>query len=54
MSELNTYVNKSAPVTEPERQYFFMERCRELVRQEAEKLGRPLTFCVTTFGCPNV
>jgi tRNA-2-methylthio-N6-dimethylallyladenosine synthase len=51
MSELNTYVNKSAPVTEPERQYFFMERCRELVRQEAEKLGRPLTFCVTTFGC---
>lgn len=40
-----------APLEGPKRQYYFMARCRELVRKEAESLGRPLTFFVTTFGC---
>ncbi len=39
------------PVPEPERQYYYMARCREYVRQETEVLGRPLTACITTFGC---
>lgn len=36
---------------ETERQYEYLEKAKEYVRLEKEKLGRPLTFCVTTFGC---
>jgi len=43
--------NAPVPLKEPERQYYFIGKCREYVKKEAEKLGRPLTFCVTTFGC---
>ena len=39
------------PSAEPERQYYYMEKAKQhLVRMSAEA-GRPLTFCVTTFGC---
>ncbi len=39
------------PEHEPERQYYFMAKCREYVRAESQRLGRPL-FCATiTFGC---
>ena len=54
MSESREYhidLNAPAPLQEPERQYYFIEKCRESVRKESERLGRPLTFCVTTFGC---
>lgn len=40
-----------APVSEAERQLYFMEKAKKYVAQESEMLGRPLTFCVTTFGC---
>ena len=40
-----------APHKEPERQYYFIEKAKEYVRKEAEEAGRPMTFCVTTFGC---
>lgn len=40
-----------APVTEPERQYYFIAKAREYVSAKSEELGRKLTFCVTTFGC---
>ena len=40
-----------APHQEPERQYYFIEKAKEYVRKEAEEAGRPMTFCVTTFGC---
>ena len=40
-----------APAAEPERQYYFIEVCRRKVQEESRWLGRPLTFCVTTFGC---
>ncbi len=39
------------PQTEPERQLYFIERCREHVAAEAERKGRPLTASVQTFGC---
>ncbi len=42
------------PREEPARQYYFLAKCRKLVEKEAERIGRPLTFCVTTFGCPFV
>lgn len=44
-------MNGQPPVKEPERQYYFMEKCRELVKKESEKLGRKLTASVNTFGC---
>jgi len=49
MKDLEIYNN--APDTEPERQYYFIEVAKELLAAEEEKLGRKLTFCVTTFGC---
>jgi tRNA-2-methylthio-N6-dimethylallyladenosine synthase len=44
-------INGKEPVKEPERQYYFMEKCSDWVKAESERLGRPLTFCTTTFGC---
>ncbi len=40
-----------APAKEPDRQYYFMKKARALVKEKSEALGRPLTFCVNTFGC---
>ena len=48
---LNSEIWAAAPETEPERQYYFIEVCRKQVAEESARLGRPLTFCVTTFGC---
>lgn len=40
-----------APVTEPERQYYFIENARVLLGRKEEELHHPLSFHVTTFGC---
>lgn len=40
-----------APVNEPERQYYYIKKARTYVEKVVEEIGRPLTFCVTTFGC---
>ena len=42
---------KQIPVTEPERQYYYIDKAREYVQQASKEAGRALTFCVTTFGC---
>lgn len=39
------------PETEPQRQYYYMALCRKLVKEESERLNRPLTFFIATFGC---
>lgn len=44
-------LTKEAPVTEPQRQYYFIKKARDYVKAKIEEIGRPLTFCVTTFGC---
>ena len=44
-------LTESPPSEEPRRQYYFMAKCRELVRKKKEELGRPLSFCIETFGC---
>lgn len=49
--ERETELTGPIPVGEPERQYYYIERARRLIEQEAQRLGRKLTFCVTTFGC---
>ncbi|MCF0130411.1 MAG: tRNA (N6-isopentenyl adenosine(37)-C2)-methylthiotransferase MiaB [Pseudobutyrivibrio sp.] len=40
-----------APDTEPDRQYYFIELSRKILREKEASLGRKLSFCVTTFGC---
>lgn len=36
---------------ETRKQYDYMEKCREYVKEKEEKLGRKLKACVNTFGC---
>ena len=48
---LDIDITKEAPVQEPDRQYYYMAKARKYVAQKSEEIGRPLTFCVTTFGC---
>ncbi len=50
--KLNTFnVDDKEPIKEPERQYYFMEKCRQWVTAESERLGRSMTFNTITFGC---
>ena len=44
-------LSAEAPVQEPERQYYFMEKLRALVKEKSKKLGRPLVASAQTFGC---
>ena len=39
------------PETEPERQYYFMAKCGQYVKERSAELGRPLRCCTRTFGC---
>ena len=47
----NMDLAKEAPVSEPERQYYYIKKARTYVEKIVAEIGRPLTFCVTTFGC---
>lgn len=42
---------QAPPEAEPDRQYYFMAKCRKYVKAESERLGRPLFSAVRTFGC---
>jgi tRNA-2-methylthio-N6-dimethylallyladenosine synthase len=44
-------LTKQPPATEPERQYYFIAKCRKQVAELSKKAGRTLTACVNTFGC---
>lgn len=44
-------VSVQPPEQEPDRQYYFMAKCREWVREFEQKNGRVPKACVTTFGC---
>ena len=44
-------LSKEAPVNEPGRQYYYIEKAKYYFNRLSEELSRPLTFCVTTFGC---
>lgn len=47
----NIDINESVPTKEPQRQRYFMARCREILEQKERELGRKLTFHAQTFGC---
>jgi tRNA-2-methylthio-N6-dimethylallyladenosine synthase len=52
MSEISKMItSEEIPVMEPQRQFYYMSIAKQYVSQLSEKKGRPLTFCVTTFGC---
>ncbi len=40
-----------APDKEPHRQYFYMDKCREIISGKILEKGRRLTYDVETFGC---
>ena len=44
-------INLESPTEEPFRQYYFMARCREWVREFERKNGRRPTAFTQTFGC---
>lgn len=47
MPEITTLV----PEKEPYRQYYFIDKCREIILERKKEIGRNLTFYVETFGC---
>ncbi len=44
-------MNAEPPAEEPARQYYFMAKCRQWVREFEGKNGRRPTACIQTFGC---
>ena len=44
-------LTQEPPVSEPERQYYFIAKCRQYVKEQEELAGHPLTADVVTFGC---
>ncbi len=47
----NIDLTQNPPQEEPERQYYYIAKARQYVQEKSKKKGRPLTFCVNTFGC---
>ncbi len=47
----NIDINSKPPAEEPERQYYFMAKCRGYVQELERKLGRRPCFFTQTFGC---
>lgn len=44
-------LTQEPPVSEPERQYYFIAKCRQYVKEQEELAGHSLTADVVTFGC---
>lgn len=44
-------LEKEVPSTEPDRQYYYMKKCREWAEGEAERAGHSLTMSIQTLGC---
>ena len=47
----NSLAGLTPPAKEPQRQLYFVARLREIVARESQRIGRPLSACVVTFGC---
>lgn len=44
-------IHAKPPIEEPDRQYYYMAKCREWVREFEQKNSRRPCFCTQTFGC---
>lgn len=42
---------ETPPETEPDRQLYFIDLCRNYIRRKKEQDGKDLTYAVITFGC---
>ncbi len=47
----NIDINSQPPIEEPGRQYYFMAKCRELIKGFEQKNGRFPQACVVNMGC---
>lgn len=47
----NIDLNTTPPNSEPQRQYYFIKKCREHIAMVSQEIGRKLRANVTTFGC---
>ena len=47
----NVKLVENAPLEEPDRQYYFIEKATEYVAKRSDELGRPLVAAIQTFGC---
>ncbi len=41
---------KEPPTEEPQRQWYYIAKCREVIKKRSEEYQRPLTYCITTIG----
>ena len=41
----------AVPAKEPERQYYYMKKAREILAAKKAELGRKMQACIKTFGC---
>ncbi|MCH5264350.1 MAG: tRNA (N6-isopentenyl adenosine(37)-C2)-methylthiotransferase MiaB [Lachnospiraceae bacterium] len=44
-------IHGEIPEKEPERQYYYMKKCREWAEEKKRQIGRPLTVSIQTLGC---
>lgn len=54
MNEINLDeidISGEVPFNEPDRQYYYMTKCRKLLSDKSTELGRPLYCRIKTFGC---
>ena len=47
----NIDLTQPIPETEPQRQYYYIAKCRQHVQRLSNEAGRELTYCIQTFGC---
>ncbi len=47
----NIDISGEAPACEPQRQYYYMAKCRNYLKGVSKQKNRKLTACVNTFGC---
>ena len=47
----NIDLMQTPPEEDTARQYYYIEKAKKYVQRESEEAGRPLTACITTFGC---
>ena len=51
LEHVKTISVEQIPVTEPERQYYFMDLLKSWMEEQVKEKGRKLTYHVQTFGC---
>ena len=44
-------ITEPVPANEPERQYYFIKKAKEIYKLKREEAGRDLTCTIKTFGC---